>query len=201
MLPQSDYNSITSGSNGYTASAGYNLVTGLGTPVANLLVPDLIAYQRPGTVYSGATVGSLQDAGIADSGASSSSTIDVFSVFDTLTVLRGGLRHADASSAAGALTAIVHRVSTHEAGLAAPIAKNTAARFVGDLPRDPDGVTVRSIAERSTTIAAALAQASAAVDQVLGTLETDSAFDGSTIDELAVDLLSPQTRRSHRASA
>jgi subtilase family serine protease len=43
MLPQIDYNSITSGSNGYAASTGYNLVTGLGTPVANLVVPDLIA--------------------------------------------------------------------------------------------------------------------------------------------------------------
>ena len=40
-LPQSDYNAITSGSNGYNANAGYNLVTGLGTPVANLMVPDL----------------------------------------------------------------------------------------------------------------------------------------------------------------
>ena len=50
MLPQSDYNVIASGSNGYTAAAGYNLVTGLGTPVANLLVPDLVAYQGPGTV-------------------------------------------------------------------------------------------------------------------------------------------------------
>ena len=61
-LPQSDYNAITSGSNGYTANAGYNLVTGLGTPVANLLVPDLIAYQGPGTTYAGPTVGRLQDA-------------------------------------------------------------------------------------------------------------------------------------------
>ena len=51
-LPQSDYNMITSGSNGYTANAGYNLVTGLGTPVANLLVPDLVAYQGPGTTYA-----------------------------------------------------------------------------------------------------------------------------------------------------
>ena len=49
MLPQSDYNVITSGNNGYSAGAGYNLVTGLGTPVANLLVPDLVAYQGPGT--------------------------------------------------------------------------------------------------------------------------------------------------------
>jgi subtilase family serine protease len=41
MLPQSDFNTIDSGTNGYSAGAGYNLVTGLGTPVANLLVPDL----------------------------------------------------------------------------------------------------------------------------------------------------------------
>ena len=53
MLPQSDYNVITSGNNGYSAGAGYNLVTGLGTPVANLLVPDLIAYQGPGTTLHG----------------------------------------------------------------------------------------------------------------------------------------------------
>ena len=61
-LPQADYNSITSGSNGYTANAGYNLVTGLGTPIANLLVPDLIDYQGPGTTYAGPTVGPLLNA-------------------------------------------------------------------------------------------------------------------------------------------
>ena len=44
-LPQGDYNVIAGGSNGYNTDAGYNLVTGLGTPVANLMVPDLIAYQ------------------------------------------------------------------------------------------------------------------------------------------------------------
>src|SRR5208337_4578955 len=42
-LSQADYNVIANGSNGYSAAPGYNLVTGLGTPVANLLVPDLIA--------------------------------------------------------------------------------------------------------------------------------------------------------------
>ena len=67
-LPQSDYNVITSGSNGYTANAGYNLVTGLGTPVANLLVGDLVAYQGPGTTYSGPTVGALQDATLVNTG-------------------------------------------------------------------------------------------------------------------------------------
>ena len=40
-LPQSDY---------HTVAAGYSLVTGLGTPVANLLVPDLVADQGPGSL-------------------------------------------------------------------------------------------------------------------------------------------------------
>jgi hypothetical protein len=47
-LPVSDFHNITSGSNGYGASAGYNLVTGLGTPLANLLVLDLAAAPEPG---------------------------------------------------------------------------------------------------------------------------------------------------------
>ncbi len=41
-LTSSDFHDITSGSNGaYTAAAGYDLVTGLGSPVANTLAPDL----------------------------------------------------------------------------------------------------------------------------------------------------------------
>ncbi|OYV95993.1 MAG: hypothetical protein B7Z73_01560, partial [Planctomycetia bacterium 21-64-5] len=47
-LPTSDYHDVTTGSNGYSAGAGYDLVTGLGTPVANLLVPDLVAYNGAG---------------------------------------------------------------------------------------------------------------------------------------------------------
>ena len=41
--PPSDFHDVTTGSNGEDSSAGpgYDLVTGLGTPVANLLVPDL----------------------------------------------------------------------------------------------------------------------------------------------------------------
>jgi hypothetical protein len=36
-----DFHDVTSGSNGDSAAAGYDLVTGLGTPKANLLLPDL----------------------------------------------------------------------------------------------------------------------------------------------------------------
>ena len=49
-LGQSDYHVIASGTNGgYNAAPGYNLVTGLGTPVANLLVPDMVAGNYPAT--------------------------------------------------------------------------------------------------------------------------------------------------------
>ena len=41
-LPAADFHDITSGSNGgFSAGAGYDMVTGRGTPVANLLVPAL----------------------------------------------------------------------------------------------------------------------------------------------------------------
>jgi hypothetical protein len=41
--PSADFHDITTGSNGYNAGPGYDLVTGLGTPVANLLVPTLVS--------------------------------------------------------------------------------------------------------------------------------------------------------------
>jgi hypothetical protein len=41
-LPSRDFHDITVGDNGFLAGPGYDLVTGLGSPVANFLVPDLI---------------------------------------------------------------------------------------------------------------------------------------------------------------
>ncbi len=47
QLPSADYHDITSGNNsynglpGYTAGVGYDLASGIGTPLANQLVPDL----------------------------------------------------------------------------------------------------------------------------------------------------------------
>jgi hypothetical protein len=40
-LPSNDFHDETSGYNGYSAGPGYDLVTGLGSPVANQLIPDL----------------------------------------------------------------------------------------------------------------------------------------------------------------
>ena len=40
-LPSYDFHDITAGFNGYAAGPGYDLVSGLGSPIANQLVPDL----------------------------------------------------------------------------------------------------------------------------------------------------------------
>jgi hypothetical protein len=42
QLPASDFHDVTTGNNTHPATAGYDLATGLGTLVANLLVPGLI---------------------------------------------------------------------------------------------------------------------------------------------------------------
>jgi hypothetical protein len=84
-LPQNDYHVITTGNNGYAANAGYNLVTGLGTPIATSLVSDLTAYHGQSTVYSGATVAPLQSAVLTTTGGTTG-TIDVMNVFDSFVV-------------------------------------------------------------------------------------------------------------------
>lgn len=64
-LPSSDFHDVTTGSNGtYSAGPGYDLTTGLGTPIANLLVPALAGYspnqpQPPGV--SGPTSASVNE--------------------------------------------------------------------------------------------------------------------------------------------
>jgi hypothetical protein len=51
-LPATDFNAITTGSNGYHAGSGYNLVTGLGSPKANLLVAGLVKANGGGAVIT-----------------------------------------------------------------------------------------------------------------------------------------------------
>jgi hypothetical protein len=47
-LPAADFHDILHGNNGDPAGPGFDLTSGLGTPVANLLVPALAAYGMPG---------------------------------------------------------------------------------------------------------------------------------------------------------
>ena len=46
-LPESDFHDITTGNNGYAAGTGYDLVTGRGTLIANLLIPAMIGTPTP----------------------------------------------------------------------------------------------------------------------------------------------------------
>jgi hypothetical protein len=49
-VPVNDFHDITTGNNGYSAAVGYDLVTGLGSPSAGSLIPDLVNYS--GTISS-----------------------------------------------------------------------------------------------------------------------------------------------------
>ncbi len=98
-LPQSDYNIIGSGSNGYAAAAGYNLVTGLGSPVADLLVPDLVAYQGPETTYSGPIVAAMANAELVNAQASTGGTADAFTMFDSFVLTTDGTGYTRARGA------------------------------------------------------------------------------------------------------
>jgi hypothetical protein len=66
----SDFHDITSGYNGFSAGSGYDDLTGLGSPVANLLIPGLVSYgeatqfgrlaiavEPPGSVAAGSAFG------------------------------------------------------------------------------------------------------------------------------------------------
>ena len=48
-LPAADFHDITTGSNGYLAGKGYDLVTGIGSPILNSFIPDLSGYSAAPT--------------------------------------------------------------------------------------------------------------------------------------------------------
>jgi hypothetical protein len=105
-LPQTDFNVIASGSNGdFTAQSGYNLVTGLGTPIANNLVPDLIAWSGALNT-SGNTVPAWQgSSSYQNNGSGDNGTVEaimaamVFQEFDFESVgaADGAVLHSPAS--------------------------------------------------------------------------------------------------------
>jgi hypothetical protein len=80
-LPSSDFHDITSGGNGtYNAAAGYDLVTGWGTPVANLLVPGLVGQtaKQPPTITAPSTASLTENSSLTFSSANG----DAISVAD-----------------------------------------------------------------------------------------------------------------------
>jgi hypothetical protein len=167
-LPQSDYNSITSGFNGYTANAGYNLVTGLGTPVVDSLVPDLMAYQGAGTSYSGPTVGPLQDANLTDTGSSGDGTTNVFAVFSALTGSSGGVSFDHGQTAVSTISTPAGATQAQQ-GTDANHAVITPFNTVGTTPAmatgsfSQTGLTVAFSTQTNSSLAGLAAQPSAGV--------------------------------------
>jgi subtilase family serine protease len=56
-IPSGDFHDITSGNNGFSAGTGYDLVTGRGTPIANLLLPALAGVPAGSTTVTGSIAG------------------------------------------------------------------------------------------------------------------------------------------------
>src|SRR5436305_1901763 len=43
-MPSTNFRDVTTGSDGYSAGAGYDLATGRGTPLADRVIPSLVTY-------------------------------------------------------------------------------------------------------------------------------------------------------------
>jgi RHS repeat-associated protein len=140
-LPQSDFNVIASGTNGdFTAQAGYNLVTGLGTPAANL-VPDLIAWN--GTLNtSGNTVPAWQGSSAyqqngsgSDGGSGPADSAIVLHVFDFQAIGLGE------NSATRTVTSTNVTPATGQMGQSIPAESNVKATAV---PFSPPALATRN---------------------------------------------------------
>jgi hypothetical protein len=164
-LPQSDYNVISSGSNGdFTAQPGYNLVTGLGTPIANRLVTDLIAWSGALNT-SGNTVpawqGSYQDRGSGDgSGSYSVDSAFVFHAFDFQSIELGNFNDLFSPAHADAIHAGLPAVHTPRT---TPVADTTLTAPSGDdsLAFALQGLRFEGVAAATTKTPTAVAWASA----------------------------------------
>ena len=67
-MPGADFHDITTGDNGFPAGLGYDLTTGRGSPVANVLVPDLAASYIGFHVFNDTNIDGIQEPG--ETGAS-----------------------------------------------------------------------------------------------------------------------------------
>ena len=117
-LSKADFHDVTGGSNGYSAGAGFDLVTGLGTPLADLLVPDLIAFAGgPASATPVAPIAAASLVLSADVG-SVSATMEALTQAAVLHVFSAQplMSHAPAADSGEALQAVQPRPTTAEPG-------------------------------------------------------------------------------------
>jgi hypothetical protein len=133
-LSASDYHAVTSGSNGYSAGPGYNLVAGLGTPVANLLVPDLVAYT--GGPVSATPVAPLSAADLVQSGNGTSDAAvqaAAAQVFSAMIAPAAENGNSAASLVAVAPPGAAARTTVAVAGRTVSTSAGTGSNPIGDL--------------------------------------------------------------------
>jgi hypothetical protein len=127
-LPSSDFHDITTGNNGYAAGPGFDLVTGLGTPIVNKLVPDLIGNAtvpaaipvigsftvNPASVASGAGI-TLTAASVTETGG----TITAVNFYRESNGTSGLQTGSDVLFGAGVMSGTTWSLVTTTTGLAA----------------------------------------------------------------------------------
>ncbi len=126
-LPSTDFHDITTGNNGFAAGVGYDLVTGLGTPIANKLAIDLTGFTvssptptigaftiAPTTVTSG-TAATLTASNVTES----SGSITGVSFFLETNGVGGYQAGSDTLVSAGAVSGTTYTATAPTAGFAA----------------------------------------------------------------------------------
>jgi autotransporter-associated beta strand protein len=71
-----DFHDITTGYNGYSAATGYDLITGIGSPIANELVPDLALSNAPDLAPTVIHSGNFTQGDVGDSYSITVSNVD-----------------------------------------------------------------------------------------------------------------------------
>jgi hypothetical protein len=122
-MPAGDFTPITTGYNGFTASSGYDFITGRGTPITNLLIPDLVKYGTTTTVVASSVNPSVFSQGVTWTATVTANTPGSGTPTGTATFLDGStvlatasLSNGSASYHKGTLTVGVHSISVAYSG-------------------------------------------------------------------------------------
>ena len=122
-LNAADFHDITSGNNGYPAGPGYNMVTGIGSPRADALVPDLASFSAPDLTVAATHSGNFTQGDVGDTytitvgNAGNAATSGTVSLVDSLP---SGLT-ATAFSGPGWTTNLATLTATRNDALAAGV--------------------------------------------------------------------------------
>jgi hypothetical protein len=149
-LPSSDFHDITSGFNGYNATPGYDLVTGLGSPKANLVIAGIL---KANGVTQTAAPAQIVSASSTTTTTSSSNThrfeVTASSTSATAATTSAVTSTVTISSAASANLAIQALTASVNATHAQPTVQNVVASTVASQGVAPTSLPGQSLPEES----------------------------------------------------